>query len=246
MGKGSTLCQKCEEFMENKNSCKENFEMVKTELQDMEAIADFFSNPMIKSGMEMLGEIPGIGSLAKNLLEQEVAGFQKRKREEFLSYITESGELIAKSDVADVPFLMELARTLEVLNRLATNEKVLYIANLFKHTFLLAGDRDIDLYEENLKRLEELSIREITILAKLHQYKYNNEAFYEDIRKDCGIEKDEVKNILSAVTRTGFCKEKVGTYLGYEGDVYYTTSLFESFLKCIGVCAEETESERDG
>ena len=214
--------------MENKNSCKENFEMVKTELQDMEAIADFFSNPMIKSGMEMLGEIPGIGCLAKNLLEQEVAGFQKRKREEFLSYITESGELIAKSDVADVPFLMELARTLEVLNRLATNEKVLYIANLFKHTFLLAGDRDIDLYEENLKRLEELSIREITILAKLHQYKYNN------------------KNILSAVTRTGFCKEKVGAYLGYEGDVYYTTPLFESFLKCIGVRAEETESERDG
>ena len=64
----------------------------------------------------------------------------------------------------------------------------------------------------------------------------------EDIRKDCGIEKDEVKNILSAVTRTGFCKEKVGAYLGYEGDVYYTTSLFESFLKCIGVCAEETEN----
>ena len=28
--------------MENKNSCKENFEMAKTELQDMEAIADFF------------------------------------------------------------------------------------------------------------------------------------------------------------------------------------------------------------
>ena len=45
--------------MENKNSCKENFVMAKTELQDMEAIADFFSNPMIKSGMEMLGEIPG-------------------------------------------------------------------------------------------------------------------------------------------------------------------------------------------
>lgn len=105
----------------------------------MEAIADFFSNPMIKSGMEMLGEIPGIGCLAKNLLEQEVAGFQKRKREEFLSYITESGELIAKSDVADVPFLMELARTLEVLNRLATNEKVLYIANLFKHAFCWQG-----------------------------------------------------------------------------------------------------------
>ena len=95
--------------MENKNSCKENFEMVKTELQDMEAIADFFSNPMIKSGMEMLGEIPGIGSLAKNLLEQEVAGFQKRKREEFLSYITESGELIAKRSYQGVYQLGSIA-----------------------------------------------------------------------------------------------------------------------------------------
>ena len=55
-----------------------------------------------------------------------------------------------------------------------------------------------------------------------------------------------MKNILSAVTRTGFCKEKVGAYLGYEGDVYYTTPLFENFLKCIGVRAEEAESERDG
>ena len=62
--------------MENKNSCKENFEMAKTELQDMEAIADFFSNPMIKSGMEMLGEIPGIGSLAI-FWNRRLPGFRK-------------------------------------------------------------------------------------------------------------------------------------------------------------------------
>ena len=30
--------------MENKNSCKENFEMAKTELQDREAIADLFKS----------------------------------------------------------------------------------------------------------------------------------------------------------------------------------------------------------
>ena len=63
--------------MENKNSCKENFEMAKTELQDMEAIADFFFFFLIKNGMEILGEFPGIGCLAKNLLEQEVAGVRK-------------------------------------------------------------------------------------------------------------------------------------------------------------------------
>ena len=54
--------------------------------------------------------------------------------------------------------------------------------------------------------------------------------------------KTEVEKYSVMSTRTGFCKEKVGAYLGYEGDVYYTTSLFESFLKCIGVCAEETEN----
>lgn len=135
--------------MKSESVEKDNFEIAKAILHNSETIADIFSNPMIKSGIDILGEIPGIGSASKNMIEQEVARFQKRKREEFLGYIAESKELIVNKDVADVPFLMELARTLEVVDRLATNEKIIFIANLFENTFFLTEHRDIDLHEEN-------------------------------------------------------------------------------------------------
>lgn len=51
--------------------------------------------------------------------------------------IAESKKLIVSKDVADVPFLMELARTLEVVDRLATNEKIIFITNLFENMFFL-------------------------------------------------------------------------------------------------------------
>jgi uncharacterized protein YegP (UPF0339 family) len=51
--------------------------------------------------------------------------------------IAESKELIVSKDVADVPFLMELARTLEVVDRLAANEKIIFITNLFENMFFL-------------------------------------------------------------------------------------------------------------
>lgn len=121
------------EPMNKKLTSKDNFEIAKANLQNSETIADIFSNPMIKSGIDILGESPGIGSASKNMIEQEVARFQKRKRAEFLGYIVESKELIVSKDVAGVPLLMELARTLEVVDRLAANEKIIFIANLFEY-----------------------------------------------------------------------------------------------------------------
>lgn len=168
----------------------------------------------------------------------------QKKREEFLDYILESGELIVQKDIIDVTFIMELAKTMEVLNRLAMNEKIIYIANLFCNSFLQGEERNIDLYEKNLKRLDDLSVREITILAKLYQHNGNNEAFYEEVKQIYSIDKDEIKNVLSSVTRTGFCKEQVGAYLSYGGDAYHTTVLFEKFIQKLGI--EPTVTKEKG
>lgn len=224
-----------EKYMDNLTLTKENFEIEKSQLQNSETIGDIIANPVIKSALDLLAEIPGAGSLSKNVLEQGIAEFQKKKKEEFLDYILESGELIVQKDIIDVTFIMELAKTLEVLNRLATNEKIIYIANLFRNSLLQGEERDIDLYEENLKRLDDLSIREITILAKLYQHTINNEAFYDDVKQIYNMDKDEIKNVLASMSRTGFCKEKVGAYLGYEGDAYHTTPLFEKFIQKLGI-----------
>lgn len=232
-----------EKYMDNLTFTKESFEIEKARFQNSETIGDIISNPVIKSALDLLTEIPGAGNLARNVLEQGVAEFQKKKKEEFLDYILESGELIVQKDIIDVTFIMELAKTMEVLNRLATNEKIIYIANLFRNSLLQGEERDIDLYEENLKRLDDLSIREITILAKLYQHNGNNEAFYEDVKQSYSMDKDEIKNVLASVTRTGFCKEKVGAYLSYGGDAYHTTVLFEKFLQKIGIETADTKEK---
>lgn len=63
--------------MENKNSCKENFEMAKTELQDMEAIADFFSNPMIKSEWRCWVRFRGSAVWQRIFWNRRLPGFRK-------------------------------------------------------------------------------------------------------------------------------------------------------------------------
>ena len=45
--------------------------------------------------------------------------------------------------------------------------------------------------------------------------------------------KTEVVAIFSGISKTGFCAEVVGTYLGYTGGVFYITSSCEKFVKMI-------------
>ena len=41
------------------------------------------------------------------------------------------------------------------------------------------------------------------------------------------------EGMLVSITRSGFCKETVGMYMGYEGGVYHTTAYFHNFLSYI-------------
>ena len=59
------------------------------------------------------------------------------------------------------------------------------------------------------------------------------------------MEKEMVNNILSSMTQSGFCKEKIGTYTGYTGNVYYTTDLFSRFLKLIHIDDNVGEKEKE-
>ena len=62
---------------------------------------------------------------------------------------------------------MEFARTLDVVNKLATNEKVQYIAKLFRKTFSTSlYKNNLSEYEEYLRRLEYISVRELELLSR--------------------------------------------------------------------------------
>lgn len=61
------------------------------------------------------------------------------------------------ADVNDIEFIMNFKRTLDAVNRLANNDKVVYFANLLKNGYMKENKISNDEYEENLRILGELS-----------------------------------------------------------------------------------------
>lgn len=61
---------------------------------------------------------------------------------------------------------MEYLRTMDVVNRVSQNDKVAYIAKLFKNSFIIRdiSEFDVDQYEEYLHRFDYLSLKEIHIM----------------------------------------------------------------------------------
>lgn len=144
---------------------------------------------------------------------------------------------------------------LDVTNRLATREKVGYLANLFRNT-VKSTDKNFDEYEEYLQSIAVLSYREIKLLYCLYQvqkkmnYHYNYDAFerfnkekvhsdavwekfIEQAIKEYGLDKSTIVSIISRTMNSGFVLYIPIGYAGGIGGVYITTSYFENFLKRI-------------
>lgn len=227
----------------------EEFDVVKSELNAIENLEDIWENPVVQFLYGMLNIAPGpsrgIGSFISELLVDR----QKKKQAELCTIIF-SDNTITKDDIKDVTVIMEFARTLDVVNRLASNEKVTYIAKLFKKTFSNELNRDnISEYEEYLRRLDFISCREIDLLFLLFNCENDPEIFpkksvskideawklfKEKATKEYGIEEKIIVDIISGLTMTGFCRE--ANIMFPDGDnenPYYTTEYFKRFLNLI-------------
>lgn len=215
---------------------------IKKEMMYGEIIDKAINNPIskgLKSCLCSLCQTPGIGEGIGEAIgvaiDLTLENFQKKKQEEFINIIRESNN-ITKEMITDIDFIMGFIKATEAVNRLSTNDKVIYIANLFKNTFCIEGEKNIDEYEEWLANLSSLSYREINILIMLYQSNKNKEKkemFYSNMEEKLGLDKENIIAILTSISRSGFCKEKVGTFLGYTGGEFYTTDYFERFLEKI-------------
>lgn len=108
---------------------------------------------------------------------------------------------------------------------------------------------DVDLYEEYLNQLFSLSYREIDLLMCLeyferlvsHEHLENKmqrskKGIWEiQIRskKRWKISEKQLEGIMMSISKSGFCKELTGSYIGYEGGIFYTTTYFQHFLMYI-------------
>lgn len=237
--------------LEMDKTMNEKFELVKSELKNVGEIKDIFENPAVKYLLGILnalsyGAVDALDVLfSKTLFER-----QKQKRKELCEIIF-ADNLFTREDVEDVEFVLEFARTLDVVNRLATNKKLKYIATLFKRTFSQETYKEhIPEFEEYLFRLDRVSFRELDLLfllydserkSKFAQYtgKEKLDKVWEDyisvVKEKYSLSESMIRSIMSGLVMTGFCHETRIPLLNGSDLVgpYCTTEYFWRFLELI-------------
>ena len=215
------------------------FDDVKKDLNYLDA----YNNPMVDLVVDILGiACPSLLTM-KEILDIHVNDFQAKKRDQFMDIILSGNSRITSDKVQDVTFIMELAKTIDVINRLSQNDKVVYIANLFKNEFIKGEKYNVNRYEEYLYRLDYMSIKKIDILIDLYKYDEGNikenHAEWYDFKKVASekytISMDEVVSIFNGLTRTGFCRS-LNMLFPSEKDIenpFYVTEYFKEFIKLI-------------
>jgi len=183
--------------------------------------------------------IPVVGNVvagAENLLTEHL----EREREERLQYLVEELEL-GRDDFSgpfaiyrSEPVLHAAYVTIEATYRTSRREKIRAFAKLLLSALEDPARLDVtNEFEDYLKILDELSIREIQILAVLSEVESENarlpdendlqwttrhwDAFESAVIERVHIPLEELSGFLARLTRTGTFEPIVGTYFDYTG-----------------------------
>ena len=222
---------------------KEQFEIMQAELEAKEAEADVTQNPIWDVLTSFISPAGGVVASVRKQYDRSLA----QRRRDFLEMIRDTAYCVRGDDVRSFDYITDLKIGLEAIERVTFNEKIAYIANLFRSTHSSLEQMDSDEYQENLRKITELSYREIDLLSLLYQNPsgINDREYMKQVQnKYPKLTVGEIHAILLSLTKTGFCKETVSTRLNYQGNEFKTTELLERFLKNIGVNDGMTDEER--
>jgi len=157
-----------------------DFLTVKDDFINASKKADICDNTLAQMIVSGLGKFPIVGEV----IDVATIGIReklKKDRNERLASVLEiimSDNTITPDMVNGIEPIMAFAKMFNVARRLIRNDKLKFLANLYKN-LILEEDRDYNQFEEYLERLESLSYRELQILFSLHQ----NQLSYHDEEK---------------------------------------------------------------
>lgn len=193
-----------------------------------------FANPAVE----------GIKTL-KDVVVNKFDSFQNEKRNKFYDIVLEDKAMITSDKVQDITFIMEFLRTIDVVNRISQNDKVDYIAKLFKKSFVIRdiNEFNVNQYEEYLHRLDYLSLKEIQILMSYYKYSkisienHHHEwySFKTMIANEMLTTEDDIASIFSGLCMTGFCRVYKTMFPGKSGreDPIFITDYFKRLVDMI-------------
>lgn len=237
----------------------------KGKLNNVDKNSNILNHPIIQILLGGLGSIPFIGSAVSAGINSGLNTCLKREEEKRLFHICEiiiSDDNITSDMVKDVKEIISFAKMLDVVRRLITNDKLDFLANLYKN--LVAQDeKNYDEYEEFLRRLDELSFREIEILHILDELDLAIEDLNADKQKGKGnfdeerhlrivqienkwlkfqdiiyqrfqIDSLDLQGYMQSISRSGFCVQyKVIDMPIRANNIYAVTQYYKKFANKI-------------
>ena len=200
------------------------FDIAKAQLRAADTIVDNYSNPSVRTVINAIkAGLPIIGDLIDESLCAAFEDNQKKKRNLLLDIILSDKQSITPDMVNDVEFIMNFAKVMEAVNRLARNEKVIYFGNLIKNGYLVNSASKIsnDEFEEYFNEISSLSFRELEYLAFFWRYAVNHggkiaahnwKSFSEELNEKYNGQ--DPRSVYRKLIKTGLIYEiKMSTYI---------------------------------
>ena len=225
-----------------------NFEENKLSLHNCEEFADIKNNPVVSAFITSVKPLfPFWGELVDGAVNEILTKNIIEKRDKLLDIILSDTEMITTDMSCDVECIISFKKTVEAVDRLTTNDKIVYFGNLIKNGYLNEERIQAYKFEEYFNIINSLSYRQLDLLALLHTYStkeisFDNEKeedskrwmlFKEDACKIFDITGDDLIAILKSTEKSGLCKEVVGAIYGYHGGRFEATSLLKDFVSFV-------------
>lgn len=186
----------------------------------------------------------GIGSALDVVLVQTVEKIRLERVKVYLDELNSGGLVDNPSLLESEDFLHCYALTTRLALNSRRREKIRMFARLLKNSLGVAGDIDVDEYEDSVKILDELSYREIQALNLLDEYsvvpredqqndlQWINLFWGEFENRLCtqlGIPHEQVGDFMTRIARTGCYETLTGTYWDYTGGKGKLTPTYRHF-----------------
>jgi len=210
---------------------KDNFKNKKQEMRAVEKTVEIANSPTAKLLTTFLQQIPILGPSIE-FAERILLNFQNHKRQEFCDIIIKS-KMITTEKVSDVEFLVNFAKTINAIDRLATNDKVKYFGNLLKNCYIENDKVNADFYDEMLNIIKNLTLLQIKILVYWNKSDDKNwDDFKGRVMKEFNFTESQFYGQLNSLSKTGVCRQQGGFTFAAE-DIYVLTDYFYEIKKYV-------------
>lgn len=188
----------------------------------------------------------GIGSALDATLATHLNNLRTRRAAAFFGELERRGCLVPAEWMEKEEVLHAALLALRTALNTHLHEKIEQFARLFDGYARYRIVESVDEYEEMLRVLDDLSMREFNALLILHDLsektpRQPNEndlqwvsRFWEDFAKrveqEVGVPREELGGFLARLNRTGLYQTIVGAFYDYHGDKRTPTPLLSRFL----------------